>query len=259
MIRQTIKEGEAVESKTLHINVPHNWDNSFDSLSGHLTAVFEQQVATAVNHESAFAVLSDIDGCFLRFALNADNTKNIFETFFFTRCHSIFRAACATALAGQCQETFVLARPILEYAAAALLVHDEPNHQDTFLNRSLGKKGRQDSRDTFNHGQHCRVIASHDQRLKEIYCILYDQCIDFGSHPNEQGLVSGLEVEHIDEKTVFDTSYLVPGTIEQRFCMKALAETALCALRIFQFIFPERFMLLSITAKLDKLPESFKF
>lgn len=259
MIRQTIKEGETVESKTLRVNVPHNWDKSFKSLSGHLTAVFEQQVATAVNHEIAFAVLNDIDSSFLRFALNAGNTQNTFETFFFMRCHSIFRAACATALAGQCQETFVLARPILEFAAAALLVRDKPAHQNTFLNRGRTKNEKEDSKKIFNHHQFSIVIANHDERLKKIYCTLYDQCIDFGSHPNQQGLVSGLKVEHTDEKTVFDTSYLVPGTIEQRFCMKALAETALCALRIFQFIFPERFMLLGITANLDKLPENFKF
>src|SRR5215470_18529653 len=94
---------------------PPGW--GADDLSAFLNVARQNQFATFHKKKIAYGLVQEVDACFFKVGTNMLNPMDAFIPVFLYRCHSGFRASCATAMAGQIVETFVLCRSCLEFAA----------------------------------------------------------------------------------------------------------------------------------------------
>jgi len=144
------------------------------------------------------AVLEAIDGAFFRIGSNLLNPRDHLTPVFVYRSHSACRAACASAMAGQTVEAFVLLRSCLEFAAYGLHIDKVPGAAKKWLDRHKDAASRKAVNNTFRMNNVRPTIATCDPRLGAVFDMLYERAIDFGGHPNELAIMGSLK---IDERT----------------------------------------------------------
>lgn len=84
---------------------------------------------------------------------------------------------------------------------------------------------------------------------------LYDRTIDYGAHPNEAALTSLLHKTEENSTIKFNLSYLSGDTPAFRLALKTTAQVGVSSLLVFKNVFRERFAILGIDGRLDKLKE----
>ena len=226
------------------IRPPPNWEAN--PLSTFLQATHNNQMVTAARKRVPFSRLSQIDRMFVRVAENIVNPANITAINLFYRCHSAFRAACGASMAGQVTESFALNRSCLENAAYALHIQDNPGHDMIWWERNSSKRHKQAVRDTFALGALRATVSKHDSRLSAVFDELYERAIDFGGHPNQFGVASGMSITEGPERTAIKHTYLHANSIQMDITLKTTAQVGICALRLAQFMMPQKFLLLGV-------------
>jgi hypothetical protein len=82
---------------------------------------------------------------------------------------------------------------------------------------------------------------------------LYESVIDFGAHPNQLSVLSGIAHSEAAKKNVFQVGILYPKTLPMMMTIRLAVAVAVGALKIFQQIFPERFNIMSIDNRIDTI------
>ena len=149
-------------------------------------------------------------------------------------------------MAGQVAETFVLVRSCLEYAAYGLHIHDTPANGDVWWDRNKGEAQRKASVKLFALGSLRETIQKRDTKLALIFNELYERSIDFGAHPNQYGVVIGMALNEQEDRTDILQKYLHADGMEMDFGLKTTAQAGIFVLRVFQFMMPEKYMLLGV-------------
>ncbi|WP_297490378.1 hypothetical protein [Acidocella sp.] len=223
---------------------PANWGK--DKLSEFLRHAYNHQMATAARKSGIFVTLSTIDAMMVKIADNIINPSNATAINLIYRAHSAYRAASATAMAGQVAETLVLVRSSLEYAAYGLHIHDIPAKGDVWWDRNKGKAEKNASIKAFTLGSLRDTIQKHDTKLVIVFNELYERSIDFGAHPNQYGVVTGMALKEQEDRVAILQKYLHADGMEMDFALKTTAQAGIFVLRVFQFMMPEKFMLLGV-------------
>jgi hypothetical protein len=146
---------------------PNGWGE--DDLSTFLDQVRQNQRATFHNKRTAYRLIKEVDACFTKIGINMLNPKDALTPVFFYRCHSAFRAACATAMAGQNVETYVLLRSCLEHAAYGLFIHKVKGMSKTWLDRNENADAKKLVIREFQLKKIRSVIEACDKRLAEVF------------------------------------------------------------------------------------------
>ena len=97
------------------------------------------------------------------------------------------------------------------------------------------------------------TLKDIDTKNHEVASKLYDRTIDFGGHPNEMAITSSFTIEEKDGDIKLQQIYASGVNMQQRHAMKSAAQVGVCSLYILREIFKERFDILGLTARLDKL------
>jgi len=227
---------------------PPNW--GADSLSDHLRAVHQNQFAVFVHRASEYGNLAEIDRCFLAIIENWDNPPNYLESFLFVRSHVAYRGACGHAISGAASETYPLIRCCLEYAGYAFLIHRKPDQAAVWLKRHEDKISRKAAINSFSGAKVLATIEASNPNKGQQYRALYEHAIDLGAHPNIQGLATNMEIVSEEQRQVVQLIHLHADGTSLRASMLTTAQAGLCALAIFEEIFPERFKQMGISEKL---------
>ena len=98
-----------------------------------------------------------------------------------------------------------------------------------------------------------QTLENTDATNYKVAQILYDRTIDFGAHPNEMASTSSLTITEENGAIKLQQIYLTGGNIQQRHAMKTASQVGVCSLFILREIFKDRFNILGLTARLDKL------
>jgi hypothetical protein len=220
---------------------PPNWYE--DKLSEFFRHVYNHQMVTAARKSGIFTKLSTIDAMMVKIADNMINPPNATAIHLFYRAHSAYRAASGTAMAGQVAETFVLVRSSLEYAAYGLHIHDIPANGDAWWDRNKGDAEKKASIRAFALGSLRETIQKRDAKLALAFNDLYERSIDFGAHPNQYGVVTGMALKEEEDRTAILQKYLHADGMEMDFTLKTTAQAGIFVLRVFQFMMPEKYML----------------
>jgi hypothetical protein len=229
---------------------PPTWEQ--DDLSKFLQQAHNNQLVTAGRKTAEYNKLAEIDALFMRVGTHIINPKNMTAADLFYRTHAAYRAACGAATAGQVTEAVVLSRSCLEASAYALHIHEHPGHDMLWWDRNKTPAQKKAVIKTFAHGRLRETIAKHDKRLDEVYDLLYEQSIDYGGHPNQLGVAGGMSIAdkpESDRISVIHT-YLHADGLMLDFGLKFVARVGICALRLHQFMMPEKFKLLQVTDRI---------
>jgi hypothetical protein len=163
-------------------------------------------------------------------------------------------------LAGQVPESFVMMRSCLEYAGYALAIfadprpENAPSREEVFVNRHIDDASMKAQKKEFQIGNIHKTIAAFDQSVANIFQFLYNRSIDYGGHPNPNGLLSAMHLDKEDEKlTSIMTLAMTVEPLPLMYAMRSVAQVGLTVLYIFEQIFKAKFELLGIRFEMDAL------
>lgn len=232
---------------------PPGWGD--DELSAFLEQAHRNQLGTFHNKKTAFALLREIDACFVKPVSGMINPRDLISPFLYMRSHSAWRAACGTAMAGQVVETFPHLRLALESAAYALFIHEKQDMREVWFNRNDSEPAKKRMRSEFSLTNISEAIARRDSKLASIFRHLYEQSIDQGGHPNQLGVMGSAAMTDIEGGKQLQQIYLHGDGIALDAALKVVVETGICCLYVLQNIptFTARFQLLGIKDRLNSL------
>jgi hypothetical protein len=233
---------------------PPGWGG--DDLSQFLDFTRHNQFATFHAKKVRYAELSTLDACFYTVAKNITNPANAISPVLFYRCHSAFRCACATTMAGQIAETFVLLRSCLEYAAYGFAMFIDPALTMVWLNRHQDDKAKKASVQEFQIKNIRGMIDQVDTRLTAVFQELYDRAVDFGAHPNERAATSNMAINQEDDMTYIVQQYIQGDGLQLEHGLKSTAQVGVCCLQLFQHAYYAKFMLLGVRDTLIDLRQN---
>jgi ribosomal protein S17E len=84
---------------------------------------------------------------------------------------------------------------------------------------------------------------------------LYVSTIDLGAHPNQWGVVLGLRKSSAPDERTYHVGILNPEPLLIAFAARMLLAMSIGTLKIFQRMFPERFKIMNIDQRIDRLIE----
>jgi hypothetical protein len=232
---------------------PKGWGRS--ELTRFLDLVLNNQLATFEGLPNFTALLEHLDEAFHRAATNLSDTEHVLVPSFLLRAHSSYRAACATAMAGQAAETFVLVRSILEYAGYGLLIAKRPEAETMWIKRHASEEAMKAMKKTFTVANIKKAIAEADEREAVVFDALYQRSIDFGAHPNERAVASNMAIRKEQDAIVMRQEYLSAGGTATIHAMKTVAQAGVCTLRVFSPAFAERFKKIGVATVLEEIPK----
>jgi hypothetical protein len=234
---------------------PHSWGN--DELSNYLRAYRDNQLATFANKGQSMSDLIAIDRMFQRFLINAINPRPFYPINFMLRAHSAFRSATAAVMGGQLYEAQALLRLCLEHAAYGYYIGANSERLELWLRRSESEEHRRAVRKAFHNDK----LKDHIKAQAPVMCAqfdhLYNQLIEFGAHPNEQGYSLHSEISRQEGDVHFQTIYLQDDGPRLEMSMKLSGQVGLWVLHLMQLIYPERYELLGLREELETVRTRF--
>ncbi len=231
---------------------PPGWGAT--NLTAFMEEAYKNRWATFVRKRGAFERLDGIDKCYDAGLSKWTNPDHPIGALLFFRSHAAFRAACEHALAGQCSEFYPQARACLEYAGYALHMATTPGLEEVWLKRHDGEAELKEVRANFHNGAVLASIRRRNRHAADVFDQLYQQCIDLGGHPNERGVTGSLEIiDREDGGKEFLQVYLHCDGLRMDHTLLMAQRVGVCALEVFQEVYPERFELLGVRHDLLRL------
>lgn len=230
---------------------PKGWGK--DALSEFIEISRENDHATFARMPDEYGVLVKVDTCFSRITENLTNNERLVCSVLLLRCHSSYRAACRLAISGQVTEGFPVLRSCLETSMYCLHIAKNPGTDEIWLRRHENVDSIKKCKSEFKVANVMRTWEKEDPSMASIARGLYERTIDFGGHPNEKSVTSGLIIEETERATTFWSLYLSGNPLHIAHAMKTCAQIGLAALYATRLVFRERFDILDITDELDEL------
>ncbi len=173
--------------------LPPYWGD--DQLSESFTDAFNNSLATFVRKRPQFETLLRVDKAFHKIVENLSNPSDFLASFLLVRAHSAYRASARLACSGQVAETFPVLRSCIEYALYALHINVNPELGKVWIRRHDDGPSLKRCRREFMHVNVVNALQTKDSRLHEKIVQLYVRTIEFGAHPNEREVSSGMTLE----------------------------------------------------------------
>lgn len=195
--------------------------------------------------------LEAIDSLFAEVSTGWRNPEDRLGAMLFIRTISAFRVSVALSMSSPV-EMYAVLRMCIECAGYAHIMAKNPHLQSVWLRRSESPERAKDCRRAFTPENIKASLKTSDPEMKHIYSLLYDQTILLGAHPNELSVTSAMKFsESEDGETRTEELIMLPeGGASIDVAMITAARVGVCALLIFQHIFPKRYAELSIEGRL---------
>jgi len=196
-------------SRRIVRNVPERWGKS--ELTQFLELVEMNGIATFAGLPKWFEALERIDKTLVTQSSNLFHElkgPRVTAARLYMRAFGAYRAAARLAVSGQVYETAVLRRSILEHAIYAWACGHSQSHRDIWVARANGEPERKAARKAFQWNGLMQLLSTVDQKLATELGNGYDHSIDFGAHPNVEGVNLSSQVVKSEEKgTQLNTIY----------------------------------------------------
>jgi len=245
---------------TSHPSSPTGTPTTDKSLTRFIEAIQRNQQGNQVRFPDQYELIRRVDKCFVDVSAHLANAKPVFTGPMFLRSHYAYKTAASMTLAGQVPESFVMMRSCLEYAGYALAIFadpgivDTPSREELFVNRHADALSMKAQKEEFKIGKIVQTIIKFDQKLANVFQFLYQRSIDYGGHPNPNGMLTAMSIDKEDGKlSSITTLALTVEPLPLQFAMKSVTQVGLTSLNIFQQMFEAKFELLGVHAEMDAL------
>jgi hypothetical protein len=196
-------------SRRVMRNVPERWGKS--ELTQFLELMEANGIATFAGLPKWFEALERIDKTLVTKSSDLfHELKGSYVTAarLYMRAFGAYRAAARLAVSGQLYETAMLRRSVVEHAVYAWACGHSQSHRDAWIARAQGEPERKAARRAFQWTGLMQLLTTVDQKLAGEIGSHYDDSIDFGAHPNVEGVdLSSQLVKSDGEGATLNTIY----------------------------------------------------
>lgn len=215
-------------------------------------------LATFANKNIVCRRLEEVDVLFsaVQDGLKLLRMSQLVPSLLLMRSIGAYRSTVALAMAHP-TDAFAVMRSCLESAGYGVFIARDEKLAEMWLRRDEDKKTKQAVRDRFTQGAVREAVAKHEPQLGEVYKALYERAIDFGAHPNEKAVLTNLRpdsiraAEKIDYKLLGGDGPLLDGVL------RSTVQTGICVLRLFHYVFPERYDETNMVARVAEVSRGF--
>jgi len=233
-------------------DVPVNWGKS--ELTKFLASLESQGIATFAGMPKWVEALERIDKnlvCNASKLFHKPDTSRVIAQQLYMRAFATFRASCRLAMSGQLFESTVLTRSIIESAVYAWTCGHSQAHRDAWKARARGQPEKKAARDAFSWSGLIKLLGKIDSKLAAEVDGLYAESIDFGAHPNVEGINRSSEVsKSVEEGTALNTIY-AHGPDEILLAIKTLIKAMDLVYRLLHLTAAERLRTLKIDTGME--------
>lgn len=229
---------------------PPGWGE--DNLSMLMELAYRNRVATFAN-KPEYVRLSRINDCFATVSEKWMNPSSEVAALLLIRAHAAYFSSCEKATASALADMFPLLRACLEYSAYALMLAKDPSLAETWLRRHESSASKQKVRDAFTVGALRKAVGLVDRHAEVAFHRLYEECIDFGGHPNERAVTGSLEISETATGRAINQLWFHADGLSLDYALMTTARVGICALTVLQNAFPARFELLGVNARILEL------
>lgn len=170
----------------------------------------------------------------------------------FLRAFGTFRAGCRLALSGQVFEATVLTRNILESGIYAWACAASTSHREAWRRRSDGSEERVIARRLFKWSELARLLQGVDADLAERVQAFYGQTIEFGAHPNIDGVTLSSEIKQVGEDRYEVSTIFLSGEDSTLSAILDLMRAMELVYRLLELTIRDRLRLLGIDQRVDE-------
>ena len=228
---------------------PPGWGN--DQLSKFIGNAHRNQYATFFRKRKATSLLVAIDNEFAKVSTSYWlNPKNEIAAVLLLRCHGAFRTSASLAMSGQCAETYVQCRSMLEYAAYAVHIDRDPSNSlgRLWFDRHVDPATTEKQRNAFSHRKVAASVTAASRHAGKRFENIYQRTIDFGGHPNERAVTGNLEVVEEPDRTTLSVILQHRGGVQLDAALKTTAQCGMVSLEMLETVYAAKFELLGIKA-----------
>lgn len=217
MNRSITNGGQAYAlSRRVERDIPEHWGKS--DLTQFLEVMEENGIASFAGLPAWFDILERIDATIVTNAPNLFHRvdgSGVTAARLYMRAFGAYRAAARLSVSGQVYETAVLRRSIIEHATYAWACGQSQSHRDVWLARARGEQERKAARKAFQWNGLMQMLGIEDEKLARDIRSHYEKSLDFGAHPNVEGVDLSSQLITTDEEGAeFNTIYAHgPNTI----------------------------------------------
>jgi hypothetical protein len=220
--------------------------------TGQVCDVSARKVPFDAQHP-AFAKLIAIDGAFVRVTTEWNNPNDFVGVSLLARSHAAYRAGCGNAVGGQVFETFASLRACLEHAGYAALMKHQPALAQVWMDRHQDEASLKAMKQAFTQGNVRDALTALDQKAATVYDRLYQDCIDFGGHPNVLSVAGSMKVDKLGDARVLQIIHLHADGPPLDLGLKSAGRCGVCSLHIFAAIFPDRYAQVGLAPEMARL------
>ena len=226
-----------------------------DPLSAFIADAQDNEQKSALNMPDIFTVLQRVRAALQKMEeiTERENNPNLLPTrFLMARSHGAWLGAVRLGLSTQTAEAYPVVRAIIENAWYALHIAKDPAppaRAEIWLRRGESEQAKKACKDEFTIAN---VRATHralDATTEKALHTLYERTIDYGGHPNEQGVFATT----IRTDDGFGAVFLTNNPVTIAVALKNAIEVALGALRVFRLVFPERYAITGLDEEIARL------
>ncbi len=215
--------------------------------------------AAAHNLPEIYGLIARVHRAFIRAreAVEKDNDQQrLIPRFLLARACSSCLASMRLALGGQLFEAHVVLRTEIEQAWYALHIAQDPSppaRAEIWLRRNEDSTALGRCKSEFSARNVRSTHEAVDLGTARDLHALYERTINFGGHPNQLGLLSGLTKSEAGKTTTYHVPVLCADTLPMVTTLHAVVAVAIGALKALQPIFATRFQLMGLDAEIPDL------
>ncbi len=155
-------------------------------------------------------------------------------------------------MAGQVQEANAMLRLSLETAAYGYYISTDNSIAEAWIKRNDGATQLREFKKKFQHVAIKKKIVDDANKLGSVFEQLYERTIDYGAHPNERGFSLNSSIKKGADTIEFLQIYLQGNGLPLDFALKSTVQIGVWNLGIFQLVYPQKWELLGLKAKLEE-------
>jgi hypothetical protein len=237
--------------------IPPAWGS--DSLSEFLSQADYNAQVTAANYPDIFRLMHRVDLAFRRAEAVVERDSEwvrLVPRFLLVRTHSTFLTAVRVGMSGQVTESCVLLRAAVEQAWYALHMAKEPNGDsrvEIWLRRNDDDEATRKCKAEFTVKNVCSTHRGLDAPTASELRGIYEQLIDYGAHPNQMGVLTGVKHGKADDEGTYSVGILNPAELPMMATLRLAVAVAVGSLKVFRLIYAERFALASLDREIEAL------
>lgn len=236
---------------------PPDWGS--DSLSRFFKDADYNARVTAANYPTVFELLRGVQSAFERAEETIEkdsDSARLVPRFLLIRSHSTFLAATHAGMNGQVSEALLLLRGAIEQSWYALHMTKDPNPDNRvtiWLKRNDDSQTAAKCKAEFTIKNVRSTHEALDPSTASELSSLYESLIDYGAHPNQMGVLTGVTSQRSASQIDFKVGILYPAELSVMFTLRMAVAVAIGTLKVFQLIYPERFAFMGLDTEIAKL------